>query len=405
LDINSQKREHSIRKILKESNDFHDIFTPFELCNEIIGKVHTRLTPTKDTKYLVIANLEFVVTLKEFLKSCNIGVDNVTFATPCPMKERVALALGVNVIKYNYNKLDESFRDMPKFDCVIGNPPWKEPNKTGSGIKALDQKFYKKFWRDAPVSVCILSSSFLTTQNPFAKLVLNDLSVCELINTTAHFDVATGSLAILRNENFNSSQITIGMGTFNRRDIICLPNEASLLHLVTKIVGDRKNSLSEIFYCGGVGLLAKSLVMSGKFAYINVIGRDTSSYGPVIKYRDDFTAQPCWDNWKVVFNANGTTGVNGIGGTKIAPPNVLASHSVAVLYVPTEKQALNIQQYLSSNIIKFLTSMLKVSNYNSRGFFDLLPMVDPRKTYTNDQLYQHFNLTEEEITLIEETIK
>lgn len=111
--------EARIKEILKRSTDTHNIHTPFELCEEMLGKVELK----SEMKVMVMFNLEFVWLLKE-----KIGLENVWFMTPCELKKRAAIGMGVDenhIVKYSYNKKEiEGEENMPKFDCVIQNPPY-----------------------------------------------------------------------------------------------------------------------------------------------------------------------------------------------------------------------------------------------------------------------------------------
>ena len=114
-----------IKEILKRSEDTHDIYTPLELCEEMIEKLPEI---NSNTNVLVMFNLEFLWTLRE--KLGKEGTKNVWFLTPCELKKKAAVGMGIDenqTVKYSYNnKQIEGEEKMPKFDVVVGNPPYKK---------------------------------------------------------------------------------------------------------------------------------------------------------------------------------------------------------------------------------------------------------------------------------------
>jgi hypothetical protein len=122
--MNRKQAKILIHRYEKEfSIDFHNQFTPFEICDEMLSKIE-RLNSEMDI--LVMFNLEFIYTLSE--KFGKKGMKNVWFLTPCDMKKKVAIAMGINenkVLTYSYN--DRKIigeENMPKFDVVVLNPPF-----------------------------------------------------------------------------------------------------------------------------------------------------------------------------------------------------------------------------------------------------------------------------------------
>jgi len=91
---------------------------------------------------LVMFNLEFLIALKSRL---NNDLSKVWFLTPCPIKKQIAINSGIKenfIIDYEYNS-KINVENMPKFDVVIGNPPYHKI-KIGNG-DASGKPFWHKF--------------------------------------------------------------------------------------------------------------------------------------------------------------------------------------------------------------------------------------------------------------------
>lgn len=65
----------------------------------------------------------------------------------------------------------------------------------------------------------------------------------------------------------------------------------------------------------------------------------------------------------------------------------------------------HIFDYIDHPIFKFLWSVLGISDGLGGTFFRKIPYVDLSRSWTDQELYEHFNLTQEEIDYIESTVK
>lgn len=131
-----------IKEILKRSSDSHNVFTPFELCDEMLNKIPEL---NINQSILVMFNLEFIHIIRE--KLGKEGLNNIWFLTPDEFKKKAAIIMGVNenhIVIYEYNtKIISS--NMPKFDVVVGNPPFQPPVKSDGAGTGSRNKIWHKF--------------------------------------------------------------------------------------------------------------------------------------------------------------------------------------------------------------------------------------------------------------------
>lgn len=73
------------------------------------------------------------------------------------------------------------------------------------------------------------------------------------------------------------------------------------------------------------------------------------------------------------------------------------------LLVNNEIEGKKVIDIYSSNLFKWYINNEKSGGFNT-GIFKL-PKIDFNKNWSNKELYEYFNLTQEEIELIEKTIK
>ena len=68
----------------------------------------------------------------------------------------------------------------------------------------------------------------------------------------------------------------------------------------------------------------------------------------------------------------------------------------------TKKEALNYQMYLSLKFVRFLISLRKSSMNVSKDVFKFVPKLDMNKSWSDDELYDLYELNKDEKSYIEE---
>jgi len=181
---NRETKKRLLERLYKISGDFHNIHTPFSLCDEMLDKIEGI---NGDMNILVMFNLEFIWSLKEKIGS----LDNIWFFSPCELKKKFAVSIGINenhLLSYSYNDNKVIEENMPQFDVVVGNPPYK-------GMMHLDflEIAYKisNGW-----IVWVQPSNWLIDKKGIAKrfkelknIVANNIEEIKLFNGNPYFKV------------------------------------------------------------------------------------------------------------------------------------------------------------------------------------------------------------------------
>ena len=100
--------------------------------------------------------------------------------------------------------------------------------------------------------------------------------------------------------------------------------------------------------------------------------------------------------------------INAIGEIKpIYDPNgeYLLTDSFVYYKVESDKEAENLLSILDSNISKYLQKVLTHNTKNKFKILNFLPKLDLNQRWSNELLYKEFNLTQDEIKLIEGIVK
>jgi hypothetical protein len=87
---------------------------------------------------------------------------------------------------------------------------------------------------------------------------------------------------------------------------------------------------------------------------------------------------------------------------KIADQHHVGGNSVVFLTTSSDDESANMISYLESSLIRYLTPHLRPSDIYSKTFFSQIPVVDFSRSWTDDDLYNEFGLSAEQIAMIEE---
>ena len=71
----------------------------------------------------------------------------------------------------------------------------------------------------------------------------------------------------------------------------------------------------------------------------------------------------------------------------------------------TEEQCINLSNYLRTKFARFLLSLSKISQHGTSKTYRFVPYLDFSEEWTDEKLYEKYGLTQEEIDLIENSIK
>jgi site-specific DNA-methyltransferase (adenine-specific) len=122
------------------------------------------------------------------------------------------------------------------------------------------------------------------------------------------------------------------------------------------------------------------------------------------------------DTWKVLLPmvSSGDTPVDDEGNivdVVLGEPIALAPGSACTqtYFIPgmfdTCEETENFAHYLATKFVRFLVLQRKTTQHVTPDRFRFVPLLDMTRRWTDDDLYEHFELTEEERSYIEKTIK
>ncbi len=121
------------------------------------------------------------------------------------------------------------------------------------------------------------------------------------------------------------------------------------------------------------------------------------------------------DKWKVIssyvsYDHAGQPDKDGkrklFSKVEILPPETICTESYLVLgSYDNPEEAKNLALYLCSKFVRFLISQLSYTQHVTKDKFQFVPVLDMTKKWTDDKLYERYNLTKNEINFIESSIR
>lgn len=110
--------------------------------------------------------------------------------------------------------------------------------------------------------------------------------------------------------------------------------------------------------------------------------------------------------WKLCCGSSSGKGKDGTGKTFVIEPNHIVSNSYNVMGMfDSEENAKNAENYLLLKLPQFLVSLLKITHHQTAVVFKYVPYLDFSKSYTDQDLYTMFDLSNDEIAHVENTTK
>ncbi len=295
--------------------------------------------------------------------------------------------LKLSVVLMTHDDLLEDKIKM-KFDVITMNPPYKG----GLHIDMFNKAF--ELLKDGGKMTCIHPSTPFITRKPTKK----DSKTKTIIKIVSEYK--TRFTFIDGNKLFNA-------GFFAPLSITTVEkNESQKIEVIYKHINDKSeeiftyNSLDEIFIHGNsvVSKIYKKIISKSEtfldskltrkgfrnnfYLKINSIVGNIPKNG---KVNPDFYCLIYRDNQNLFEELISQTFISG-----------------DTMYVGVDSidQGLNLFNYCLTKFARFCVSLYKINQHIDRGELMALPFLDFNNQWTDEDLYRHFDLTEEEVDFI-----
>lgn len=339
-------------------------------------------------------------------------------------------ALESHAYEFIHTITPEKLFDM-KFDVIIGNPPYQLSDGGGTGSSAMP--IYQKFVEQAKK----LSPRYLTMIIPsrwfsggkgldeFRNEMLHDSHLrilTDYFNTSDCFpgvDLSGGVCYFLWNRDKTGlCEITTVMS--NKKVAMLRPlleeNEDSFIRfnqavpIMRKIKAKKEISFETIVSARRpYGIEAND--------YIHPKNDDINLFKIYAYPNNGYISKKCIRQNKVsipkykvfiskAYGERGEFPYFVLGKPFIGEPNSCCSETYLQVGVSDDEQTVaNIASYIKTKFFRFCVLMMKNTQNAARGVYHFVPMQDFSKPWTDEELYQKYKLSQEEIDFIESMIK
>ena len=345
------------------------------------------------------------------------------------------------LIHINETRL-EALKNM-QWDLIISNPPYQNStNKEGAQATPIYNKFIEQAKKLQPRYLAmIIPSRWMTGGMGLGKFrndMINDKCIKELhdfINEKDCFsgvNIPGGVCYFLRDESHNDKcncfrhtggEITKSVRFLHEEGDDIFIRDERLLSIKEKVEKYSEPTMDTIVSSLGIYGL-KSDAMRNPKKYGLKFSNTPSTYRVLglnenrkrdFQYIDNYTLPDNIDasKYKVFMaEANGAAGTIGEGNKAIVgypvlgkPNDICIFSFVQIGNFETETEATNLMSYIRTKFFRTMVGIAKQTQHINQQTYRFVPIQDFSKSWTDDELYKKYNLTQDEIDFIESMIK
>lgn len=327
-------------------------------------------------------------------------------------------------------RIAELFGADMQFDVIIGNPPYQLSDGGGTGSSAVP--IYQHFINQAKkldprfLSMIIPSKWFSGGKglDEFRETMLNDRRIRILVDypdsryAFSGVDVAGGVCYFLwdrdhpgtcRVDTVSADETITSERTLNEYKVFVRDNR--VLNIARKIASVERPAFSTLVSARRpFGIDSSYEGNQNGELYLYASGNDGRIDRANVPKGQDLV-----DRWKVLLSKTSSehAGQTDKVGRKrvfsrievMSPGSVATESYLIVGPFNSEQEAANAANYLRTRFVRFLVAAVLLTQNMTRSSFMFVPKQDFSSSWTDDELYAKYQLSQDEIDFIEKTIR
>lgn len=329
----------------------------------------------------------------------------------------------------------EEMKDM-KFDVIVGNPPYQvQTGTTSAQATPLYHYFVERAMELNPKYLAMIIPSRWFTGgmglDTFRERMIADRRLRKIVDNPKIFDcfpgvkIRGGVNYFLWDRDYDGD-----CEIATRIDGIVISTAVRDLRLGKGVVVRDNRAMSIIEKCSRKATLADLVSSAAPFGMslpTNFEGAQTAPFdgsipiifGSHVGYvsPEQIEKNKSWiEKWKVLLPlaSSGDTAQDADGrivDVVLGEPIALAPGSICTFtylvagIFDTKTEAKNYANFLATKLVRFLVLQRKTTQHIRSDRFLFVPSIDMRKAWTDEELYEYFQLTQDEIAYVEASIK
>lgn len=336
-----------------------------------------------------------------------------------------------------------------EFDAIVGNPPYQEMDKGKETSTGSSMPVYNFFVENSiklnPFAVSLIMPSRWMTGgrglDSFREKMLKNHSIYAIHDYLESHDVFPsvaiegGVCYFLWLKNYNgkckffshqkNNQVNLSERFLDENNSDVVIRDAEMLNILKKVKIENFKPFSDLILPRNPFGIRQEAVFSDSEAIYKILGRFNSKRG--LKFFDDKSIISknieYLKSWKVFMSkADGAAGQIGnpipakiLGNPEIGEPNTICTETfLCITPFETKNEVLNCIKYIKTKFFRFMVGIRKNKNM-TRDTYTFVPLQDFTSTSDIDwskpvpeidaQLYQKYNLSDDEIAFIEKMIR
>jgi hypothetical protein len=310
---------------------------------------------------------------------------------------------------YEGNSLELNMKKewgIDKLDIIVGNPPYNEELKT-TGAKALYNKFIEYYIDKCSILTFVIPSRWFSGGKGLDTFRKNMLERTDIAYIT-HFENASkifgnnvsiegGVNYFLKDGNYNGDCLYNGSFTkLNKYDVFV---DGKYHTIIDKLVN--YTSITTLYLGRYFGVESNDKRLKNEKTEDNIKCFVSQQKG-FEKYVDKKEIKKEYNFWKIITaEANGGKGC--FGNTFIGNTEEIHTGSYISFKINDENEAKSLLSYMKCRLPNFMLSLCKNSQHINENVCKWVPIPPLDREWNDENIYQYFQLTTENIELIQNT--
>jgi hypothetical protein len=295
---------------------------------------------------------------------------------------------------------------ISKFDIVIGNPPYNEELKS-TGAKALYNKFVEYYIEKCDLLCFVIPSRWFSGGkglDSFRKNMLERTDIvhikhfddaCEIFGNTV--DIKGGVNYFLKDTNHRGDcNLNGSMTKLNKYDVFV---DGKFHALIDKLV--KFESIIPLYLGRYFGIESNDKRLKSDKT-MDTVKCYVSQQKGFEKYIDKKEIKKDY-HWKVITAEAAHEHKSGFGNTFIGNIDEVHTGSYISFKVSNENEGKSLLSYMKCRLPNFMLSLRKSSQHINEDVCKWIPLPPLNKEWTDEEVYTHFKLSEDDIKLINDT--